>query len=131
MYTRNVNSHRSQRWERENDAPRLGIVAPTLESLRITLVEKRGQYAVQGTRRVHVVVVARASSHFEVPCGEDGCDGSHDLSGALAAPLRANRDNFVGKSECRGMMGNRACDRELLYSCDAVYAARPPRSAPR
>ena len=124
MSLRDANSQRKERWERENAAPRLKDIAPRLETLRVTLVERRGEYDIPGTRRIQLVIVATASARFEVPCGEDRCsEGSHDLTSTATAQLRAGRSSFSGMSECNGALGNRGCDRVLSYSFEATYSA--------
>jgi len=125
MNLRDVSPQRSERWERENAAPRLKDVAPRLESLRLSLVERRADREIPGTRRIQHVIVATASSRFEVPCGEERCDGRHDLSVTATAQLRAGRDTFGGTSECNGTVGSRPCDRLLDYSFEAGYSKAP------
>lgn len=122
MNQRDASPQRSERWERENAAPRLKDIAPELESLRLILVERRADREIPGTRRIQHVIVATASSRFEIPCGEDRCDGRHDISAAMTNQLRARRDTFSGTSECNGTTVNRPCDRLLGYSFEAVYA---------
>jgi hypothetical protein len=121
MNQRDASPQRSERWERENAAARLKDISPQLESLRLSLVERRADRDIPGTRRIQHVIVATASSRFEIPCGEDRCDGRHDISVAMTNQLRAGRDKFNGSSECNGTAVNRPCDRVLDYSFEAVY----------
>lgn len=114
---------RSDRWERENAAPRLKQLVPEIAALRLNLVEHRGDYPITGTRRVQHVMVDTASTHFEVPCGESSCQGGgHDLTHNVTSPLRSRRVAFKGSSECGGAIGGGyACARRLEYSFEAKY----------
>jgi hypothetical protein len=125
MGLRDTTSTRRERWDRENATPRLKDAVPELVSLRLVMVEMRGDYSVNGTRRVQHVVVATASARFEIPCGESGCnDGGHDLSRTAMSHLRDGRSSFSGTSECNGALNHRPCDRRLDYSFEATYSVR-------
>lgn len=125
MRPRDTGQLRSERWERENAAPRLKQMVPNLAALRLSLVESRGAYPIGGTRRVQHIVVDTASARFEVPCGEKGCTGGgHDLSRTAASQLRERRTAFSGTSECMGSVGERGCDRRLEYAFEATYSDR-------
>jgi hypothetical protein len=123
MRQRDMNSTRSDRWERENAAPRLKQVVPELESLRLSLVENRGGYPITGTRRVQHVMVDSASTLFEIPCSESSCQGGgHDLTHTVFPRLRHRRPEFSGSSECTGAIGGgHPCTRSLEYSFEAKY----------
>lgn len=124
MNWRETGHPRRERWDRENAAPRLTQVVPHLKSLRLTLVEQRSQRDISGTRRTQHVIVATASTLFEVPCGESGCNGGgHDLTGIASSQLRQQRRAFEGTSECRGYIKDRPCDRWLAYAFVAEYSA--------
>jgi len=118
-------SHRrSERWDRENAAPRLKQLVPSLKGLRLTLVEQRAERDISGTRRTQHVMVDTASTRFEIPCGETDCDGGgHDLSRIAASQLSERRGAFGGKSECHGYIKERPCDRHLEYAFVAEYTA--------
>ncbi|HTV21997.1 MAG TPA: hypothetical protein VMG12_25080 [Polyangiaceae bacterium] len=119
------NSSRSERWEREDAAPRLKQMVPELESLQVRLVENRGGYPITGTRRVQHVMVGTASTLFEIPCSESGCQGGgHDLTHTVTPRLRSRRADFSGSSDCSGAIGGgHACTRRLEYSFSAKYSA--------
>lgn len=124
---RDTGQARRERWDRENAAPRLKQIVPNLQSLRVVLAEARGDYGVNGTRRVQHVIVATASARFEIPCGESGCEGGgHDLSRVATSHLIDGRSSFSGSSECNGMVGQRPCDRRLDYSFEATYSSPEP-----
>lgn len=120
----NRRTARTDRWKRENDAPRLNVEVPNLEALRMNLEEFSGGHRIVGTSRIQHVVVAQASSRFEIPCGDSKCEeGGHDLTNEALGHLRAAHEAFGGSSVCSGRVGERACDRMLEYSCQAKYQA--------
>src|SRR5262245_65510226 len=89
----NRRTQRTDRWKREDDAPRLRQEVPNLESLRMNLEEFSGGHRVVGTSRIQHVVVAQASTRFEIPCGDSKCeDGGHDLTREALGQLRAGRE---------------------------------------
>ncbi len=115
---------RTDRWKRENDAPRLKDEVPHVESLRMNLEEFSTGHGVLGSSRIQHVVVAQASSRFEVPCGDSKCEeGGHDLSNSVLGSLRERRADFEGSSTCTGHVGERACERLLKYTAQAKYKA--------
>jgi hypothetical protein len=116
---------RRERWDRENAAPRLKELVPNLKSLRLSLVELRATREIGGTRRTQHVIVDTASTRFEVPCGESGCNGGgHDLTGTASSALRQQQRTFGGTSDCQGNVKERPCDRQLQYSFVAEYSAK-------
>jgi hypothetical protein len=118
----NRRTARTDRWKREDDAARLKEELPQLEALRMNLEEFSGGHRVVGTSRIQHVVVAQASTRFEIPCGDSKCeDGGHDLTRDMLAALRAGREAFEGSSVCSGRVGERACERTLQYSFSAKY----------
>jgi hypothetical protein len=115
---------RTDRWRRENDAPKLKDEVPHVEALRLNLEEFSSGHGVLGSSRIQHVVVAQASSRFEIPCGDSKCEeGGHDLSNGMLGALRERRPSFEGSSTCTGHVGERACDRLLKYSAQAKYTA--------
>ena len=118
----NRRTARTDRWKREDDAPRLRQELPQLESLRLQLEEFSGGHRVVGTSRIQHVVVAQASTRFEIPCGDSKCeDGGHDLTREALNQLRAGRASFNGSSVCSGRVGERPCERTLEYVFTAKY----------
>jgi hypothetical protein len=118
----NRRTARTDRWKREDDAPRLKQEVPNLDALRMSLEEFSGGHRIVGTSRIQHVVVAQASTRFEIPCGDSKCeDGGHDLTRDMLTALRSGREAFSGSSVCSGRVGERACDRGLEYSFTAKY----------
>ena len=118
----NRRTARTDRWKRENDAPRLKDEVPKLDALRMNLEEYSGAHSIAGTSRIQHVVVAQASSRFEVPCGDSKCEeGGHDLTHEALGHLRAGHLAFEGTSTCVGRVGERPCERILKYSASAKY----------
>jgi hypothetical protein len=120
----NRRTARTDRWKRENDAPRLRDEVPKLETLRMSLEEFSGGHSIAGTSRVQHVVVAQASARFEIPCGDSKCEeGGHDVTHDLLGHLRAAHAAFDGSSICVGRVGERPCERQLKYVAQAKYLA--------
>lgn len=119
----NRRTARSDRWKREDDAPRLKNEVPKLATLRLSLEEYSGGHTVAGTNRIQHVVVAQAASRFEIPCGDSKCeDGGHDLSRDMLSHLRAGHAEFEGSNTCTGHVVERPCERVLKYSALATYS---------
>jgi hypothetical protein len=114
---------RSDRWKREDSAPRLRDEVPRLQTLKMNLAELNGEHGVPGSRRIQHVIVAQASVRFEIPCGDSACEeGGHDLSRTALDQLRAGRTSFSGTSLCSGRIGDRPCERRLEYQFEASYS---------
>jgi len=125
MNWKDPGSSRRERWDRENAAPRLKDLVPSLTSLKLSLVEQRATRDIGGTRRTQHVIVDTASTRFEVPCGETGCTGGgHDLTSTASSQLRQRQRTFGGTSACHGYVKDRPCDRQLAYAFVAEYAAK-------
>ncbi len=115
---------RSERWKREDDAPRLHDEVPHLAALRLNLEERRDDNAIAGTRHSLHVVVGRASALFEVPCGDPKCeDGGHDISATVLEGLFARLPRIEGTNECRGYVGDHSCNRTLRYEALPSYTS--------
>jgi hypothetical protein len=115
---------RSDRWKRENDAPRLKDEVPGVLKLQLELEELQEDRPIAGTRRVRHFVLANASARFEIPCGEEKCEGGgHDVSHEVLSRLRAREPAFSGRNNCGGMVKDRGCDRTLRYAALAEYEA--------
>jgi hypothetical protein len=118
------NTARTDRWKREDEAPRLREEVPNLDALRMELEELQEDRPIAGTRRVRHFVVAHAAARFEIPCGEEKCEGGgHDLTAEILGRLRAREGEFEGSSNCRGTVRERLCDRTLSYQASAKYLA--------
>jgi hypothetical protein len=120
----NRRTARTDRWKRENDAPRLETEVPNLQALRMNLEEYSGGHSIAGTNRIQHVVVQRASARFEIPCGDSKCEeGGHDLTHEFLSHLRSKRPDFEGSSVCSGRVVDRPCERMLKYSAQAKYTS--------
>ena len=111
-----------ERWQRENDAPRLAATFTTLQKLRLDLTESRDGQRIAGTQRTLHIIVERASTHFEVPCGDPRCaDGGHDISYEVMRGLSAGQELCQGEHWCAGYVADRSCGRQLHFSAVAKY----------
>lgn len=127
MRQRNTTSERTERWRREDAAPRLLERAPTLHTLSLSLKDLRGDSRVAGTERKQHVVVARAAALFEIPCSDPSCqDGGYDVTSEVLHFLRSKQESFSGVAECGGMVGNNACRCSLSFVARASYRQVAP-----
>lgn len=110
----------AERRQREDEAPRLKSVAPDLVSLSMAVEDGSGA-GMAPSRHVRHVVVERAPALFVIPCGEQRCDGGHDVTHGVLRALRERRTSFDGVDECRGSVGMNACMRVLRYHGVAEY----------
>lgn len=109
----------AERRRRENDAPKLRALVPSLQSLKVVIEERTG---VGSTRHVKHVVLESAPALFLVPCGDPRCaDGEHDLTMSLMRALEARRTSFQGHDECAGTLGTALCARVLHFDATAEY----------
>ena len=98
-----VNKARTDRWKREDEAPRLKEKVPTLASLRLELEEYSQDHAVVGTRRVRLIVIDNAAALFEIPCSDSKCeDGGHEVTREVMAALAKQPARFELESGCHG-----------------------------
>lgn len=113
---------RSQdRRRREDEAPRLSVEVPTLETLALEIAEAE-EGAVGGTTHVRRVQVASAPALFDLTCGTRDCkDGGHDVTSEIMRALRAGKTRFEGAHECRGARGSSECTCVLKYVATATY----------
>jgi hypothetical protein len=122
MYRKNIVNERAERWRREDAAPRLSQQVPSLQSLRLSLKERRGDSAVLGTDRTQHVIVARAGARFEIPCCDSKCqEGGYDVTADILDSLRMERERFEGSVSCCGMVGENPCTCSLHFVANAVY----------
>lgn len=119
---RNADNARTERWKRENEAPRLKSEVPALASLRFELDELQEGHSVGSARCVRHIMVATAAARFEIPCSETRCEhGGHDITLPVLSELRASNAKFSGEDVCRGSVGDRGCGRVLRYTAHATY----------
>lgn len=126
FYGKGGGSQRSERWAREDEAPRLLEVVPGLLQLRLELAEWSGDRIVLDSKRIQHIVVQRAPALFEVPCGDSGCrDGGFDVTAAVLRALRHEQPQFEGEAACFGSVGERPCQRVLRFRGLADWSQAP------
>jgi hypothetical protein len=112
----------AERRRREDEAPRLRALVPTLESLELQLEELRSGASSPEARHTRKIVVAHAPALFVFPCREPACeDGGHDLTDEVLSALRAGAQTFEGEDECRGLLRSGSCQRVLRFIGIASY----------
>ncbi len=115
-----------ERWQREDDAPRLRVSFENLQALRLELTEWRDGQQIAGTRRIRHIIVDRASTHFEVPCGDPKCTGGgHDISSDILRGLRQGAQSTEGEHFCSGYVADRDCGRQLHFTAVASFRQLP------
>ncbi|HEU5073450.1 MAG TPA: hypothetical protein VFU02_04745 [Polyangiaceae bacterium] len=121
-----VNKARTDRWKREDEAPRLKEKAPMLASLRLELEEFSEGHSIVGTRRVTLVVIDHAAALFEIPCSDPKCEeGGHEITREVLSELAKQPPRFEIESGCHGYMANRPCGRTLRVIGQAEYKTAP------
>lgn len=111
-----------ERRRREADAPRLAATIPTLEKLRLEVLERSSNISRPEHSHTRHVVVASAPALFVLPCHDTQCkDGGHDLTALILAGLRTRKDRFEGEDPCSGVVGDAGCSRVLGYVAVATY----------
>jgi hypothetical protein len=126
MQSRSRNSEAAQRFAerraRENAAPRLREVIPTLATLRLEIDEKRGTTSAGDPKHVRLVVVDTAPALFDVPCGDHSCkEGGHDLTDAVLRALQAGATRFELDDTCHGNVGKAFCGTVMHVVVTATY----------
>ncbi len=109
------------RREREDAAPRLHDVAPELQSLSLEVEDCAGADGAALSRHVRRVVVENAAALFLIPCGEDRCDGGHDVTPGVLGALGRHEQSFDGSDACRGSAAGVPCERVVRYHGVAEY----------
>ncbi len=114
----------AERRRREDEAPRLRDVVPTLTSCRIEVDEARAGVTGAEVSHTRRVVVAHAPALFIVPCSDGSCrDGGHDITHDVLRGLRESRAEISGQDACYGHVGNADCGRVLRFTAFADYQA--------
>jgi hypothetical protein len=117
-----VTRRTAERRKREDDAPRLAVAIPTLQGLRLEVLEHSPSMSHPEYTHVRHVVVANAPALFVMPCHDKDCkEGGHDLTHEILAALRRRSARFEGEDACRGMVGSVGCSRILGYVAAATY----------
>ena len=112
----------AERRRREEEAPRLVAVVPTLESLRLDIEEHRAGGTLSEAAHVRRIVVERAPALFVLPCHDGACKGGgHDITHEVMRSLREKSERFTGESPCNGSVGSSECRRVLRYVATATY----------
>ena len=112
----------AERRQREDEAPRLATAVPTLEKLRLEVMEKSSSISRPEHTHVRHVVVASAPALFVLPCRDTQCkDGGHDLTNVILAALRRQKERFEGEDACLGVVGSAGCSRVLGFVAVATY----------
>lgn len=109
------------RREREDASPRLHDVAPDLVSLNVEVEDCAGPEGSVLSKHVRRVVVEVAPALFLIPCGEDRCDGGHDVTTAVLGALGRHERTFDGSDPCRGSVGPDPCGRVVRFHAIAKY----------
>ena len=125
-----VNKARTDRWKREDEAPRLKEKMPTLTSLRLELEEFSEDHSVVGTRRVRLIVIDHAAALFEIPCSDPKCeDGGHEVTREVMTALAKQPARFEFESSCHGFLAGHPCGRRLKIIGQAEYTKNEPTGA--
>lgn len=115
-------SERSERWQREDAAPRLAVEVPGLASLSLVLRDCAEDTALRSKSRTQHVIVERAAALFEVACTERKCEnGGFDLTKDVLAALRRRETSAEGVAQCNGTVGQGYCRCTLEYVVRATY----------
>lgn len=115
-----------ERRKREDEAPRLAAIVPTLASLRLAIEERRATSASAESKHVRLVIVDHAPALFIVPCGDPACrGGGFDLTDAVLRELKAGKTAFTVDDACFGEVGVSHCGRLLRATATATYRGAP------
>jgi len=115
----------AERRQREDDAPRLHTIIPSLTSLRLQIDELRDGNTVAEGGHVRPIVIESAPALFELPCGDRSCkDGGHDMTRVILQGLEAGEEKLVREHACRGAVGSTGaeCTRTLRVTVTATYS---------
>ncbi len=116
----------AERRQREQESPRLAVLIPALESLKLTVEERRGTWPSATPEGSHVrhVVVPTAPALFVITCHDPECrEGGHDVTTLVMRALRAREPRFEGKNQCYGHVGSADCQRTIRFVGTAAYRA--------
>ena len=117
-------SRRTERWAREDDAPRLLESVPRLKALKFEVDETIDDRTIPGMRRVRHIMVDQAAALFEIPCSDTKCEeGGHDVTQQVLAALAAHEERFEGSDACNGYVGDNPCKRVLVFTGIAEFDA--------
>ncbi len=112
----------AERRRREAEAPRLSETIPSLEKLRLEVVERSSSISRPEHTHTRHVVVESAPALFVMPCRDTQCkDGGHNVTAEILAALRRGMERFEGQDACSGVVGSANCSRILAYVGVATY----------
>lgn len=114
---------RLEQRQREDSAPRLLELVPTLRSLRLHFDDQPELGKPATLPFTRHVVVASGPALFSVPCLEPNCTGVHELTQMIMRDLRVGQTRGTGVSPCQGNVGGVACVRTLTYLYEAVFSS--------
>jgi hypothetical protein len=114
----------AERRRREDQAPRLKLEVPTLESLHFEVDEMRGGEIIGGSAHTRRIVVESAPALFVIACSDRTCrEGGFDLTAEIMRSLRSGATHFDGELACQGDLSYVRCGRVLRYRATAKYRA--------
>lgn len=116
-----LDARRDQR-RREDAAPRLRDVVPTLSSLRLHFDDQHDPGSAAVMPYTRHVVIATGAALFSVPCLERRCSGVHELTQVILRGLREAQKTSTGDSQCHGEMSGAPCNRTLTYVYEADFS---------
>lgn len=106
----------AERRRREDEAPRLLAVLPSLKELHFEVDETRGGEVLSGTVYTRRVVLTHAPALFFIPCGDKACkDGGHDITSMIMRSLNEGHTRFEGEHSCSGDLPASRCARVLRF----------------
>jgi hypothetical protein len=114
---------RAEQRRREDAAPRLIQLVPTLASLRLHLEDQQEPGKPATPPFTRHVVVATGPALFSVPCLEPHCTGVHELTEVILRDLRLAKNCSTGVSVCHGNVDGTPCARTLTYAYEAVFSS--------
>ena len=119
-----ANARFEERRQREHDSLRLRERVPDLTSLRLEIVEGRGETKAD-PKHTRIIMVDTAPALFVLPCADHACrDGGHDVTGAILRGLHAGSASFHIDDDCQGSIGPTGCGRKMSLTVLATYAPR-------
>lgn len=119
---RNLESARSDRWKREDDAVRLKAEVPAISQLRLELFETEEGVEVPASRRVRHIIVDRAAALFEIACSTKDCEhGGHDITDQILPALKNGSVQVDGTHDCKGRIEEIPCIRTLAFTAYAKF----------
>jgi hypothetical protein len=128
---REVAERVAERRRREDEAPLLKSLVPTLEELNLQIEERRAGARLAESSYIRRIVVEHARALFLIPCGDRTCrDGGHDLTSDILSALGTGARTFEGENACLGQTGSAACQRVLRYVAEAEFSGSATHKRP-